>query len=739
MIYKMYLYSNLKGVDNIMIEKQLTMMKNFIDNEMNDMIERYAPTISFSSMAEKFLAKDITGLKNPLEEDIFMLLSIAQYIETDTTLESILTDEDYDKLHELYVNLTGHAITGTNNTSGSRPVKQHMYPELRGSLSKVHFIYEKDIPKNDSRKSLEGYLKTAIGKCESDGISMKGVVLGYCLKYDGVSGVFECDNLKINNVLTRKDTESNTGSDVSHIFNKETTIDVFEDRIPEAFYTCRTFGVKTEMLMKYDDFEEFKKIVSKPPKNHRSAASMIVNTLDAEYNPDWRRYLTIVPLQISCPEYLFQERDEWYCVGKYNDRYQYIKFIGFEEYKDIDMALDHAEHNWIDATKKLAEAQNMPIDGVVISFLDEKIAEDLGRSDHKNRYQIAFKFPAGIKKSVVEDVEFTVGPVSGSIVPVVKVKPINIMGNTITNISLSNIDKFERLDINVGDEVMVKYDIIPTLFKDETCTKGTGKKIDFPKCCPVCGEELTVTMNEDTGNRTVRCMNDECFSKITGKIYNYCNKMKIDGIGLSTIEDLVNLGVLNVIGDLYRLNRYKSEIISLPGYGESKFNNIMKSITKRMSVYPHEFLGSIGIPDIGRRVMKKICSQVDVMKLVNRDEATLDSIININGIGDKIALKLADGIEKYNNDIRDIMNYISLKPYEEDSGDKMKVLFSKVRDRDLEKILTEKYNAEIQSGYTKETNLLIVPDLNVTSSKIEKARKDGKIIMSIDDARKKYI
>ena len=722
-----------------MIEKQLMMMKNFVDNEMNDMIERYAPTISFSSMAEKFLAKDTTGLKNLLEDDIFMLLSIAQYIETETTLESILTDEDYDKLHELYVNLTGHAITGTNNTSGTRPVKQHKYPELRGSLSKVHFIYEKDIPKNDSRKSLEGYLKTAIGKCESDGINMKGVVVGYCLKYDGVSGVFECSDISINSVLTRKDTESNTGSDVSHIFNKETTIDVFGDRIPEVFYTAGEFGVKTEMLMKYDDFEKFKKIVSKPPKNHRSAASMIVNTLDAEYNQDWRQYLTIVPLQISCSEYLFQEKDDWYCVGKYNNRYQYIKFIGFDEYKNINMTLNRAENDWINTTKKLAELQNMPIDGVVISFLDARIAEDLGRSDHKNRYQIAFKFPAGIKKSIVRDVEFTVGPVSGSIVPVVKVEPINIMGNTITNISLSNIDKFERLDINIGDEVMVKYDIIPTLFKEDNCKKGTGKKVEFPKYCPVCGEELTVTMNEDTNNRTVRCMNDGCFSKITGKIYNYCNKMKIDGIGMSTIEDLVSIGILNSIGDLYRLNRYKTEIINLPGYGELKYNNIMASINKHLVVYPHEFLGSIGIPDIGRRVMKKICSQVDIMRLVNRDEVTLNSLVNINGIGDKIAIKLADGIEKYHDVICDIMNYIQLKPYEEESGDKMKVLFSKVRDRDLEKILTEKYNAEIQSGYTKETNLLIVPDLSVTSSKIEKARKDGKVIMSIEDARKKYI
>lgn len=725
-----------------MIEKQLTIMKNFVDNEMNDMIERYAPTISWSTIAEKFLAKDTTGLTKSLEDDIFMLLSIAQYIETDTTLESILTDEDYDKLHELYVNLTGHAITGTNNTSGTRPVKQHKYPELRGSLSKVHFIYEEDIPKNDSRKSLEGYLKTAIGKCESDGINMKDILVGYCLKYDGVSGVFECSGLKINNVLTRKDTESNTGSDVTHIFNKENVIDVFGDRIPEDFYMTKEFGVKTEMLMKFDDFEKFKHLVPKPPKNHRSAASMIVNTLDAEYDPTWRQYLTIVPLQISCSEYLFEEKDNWYCVGKYNDRYQYIKYLGFHVYDSISNVLELAKTKWIDTVKTFAQNTYTPIDGVVISFLNNKVAEDLGRSDHKNRYQIAFKFPAGIQKTTIDNVEFMVGPVSGSIVPVAKVKPVMIMGNTITNVSLSNIDKFERLDIDLGDEVMVKYDIIPTLFKDETCKKGQCGKVKFPTLCPVCGEELTVSKNEDTGNRTVRCMNDNCPSKVSGKIYNYCNKMKIDGIGMSTIEDFVSLGMLNSIGDLYRLNRYKTEIINMPGYGELKYNNIMSSIAKHLIVYPHEFLGSIGIPDIGKRVMKKICSEVDIMKLIDLnmdDDITLNQLTNINGIGEKIVVKLVDGIEKYHDTICDVMHYIQLKPYEEESGDKIKVLFSKVRDKELEKILTEKYNAEIQSGYTKETNILIVPDLNVTSSKIEKARKDGKSIMSIEDARKKYV
>lgn len=724
-----------------MIDKQLKVIKNFVDNEMNDLLANYVPSVDFMSISEKLLNKDMSDINCSLDEAIFMILSIAQYIETDTTMESILSDEVYDKLHELYVDLTGHSITGTNNTSGSnRIIRQHKYPELRGSLSKVHFIYDNEIPKNDSRKSLESWFNTSINKCINDKVPINRIPVSCWLKYDGVSGVFECEGDKIANVLTRKDTDANTGTDVTHIFNNETVRQLFHGTVPENIFELSEYGIKTEMLMKCDDFEKFKKIVSKPPKNHRSAATMIVNTLQDDYDSTWREYLTICPLQISTNEYVEIDYsiNGWYYVGKENGRHQYIYSLFADRLLDVDGMLNNFKNTHIDYIKDIADKLRVPIDGVVLTLFDADVAECLGRSDNKNKYQIAYKFPAGIEKTKIVGINFLVGPVNGTITPLAVVEPVKIMGNTITNVSLSNIDKFDRLDIHIGDEVKIKYDIIPTLFKDETCTKGNDKKVVFPTLCPVCGEELDVTTNPDSGNRTVRCINDNCNSKVVGKIYNYCNKMKIENIGMSTIIDLVGLGVLKTIGDLYRLQRYKMDIMKMNGYGEIKYNNIIKSINTRLVVYPHEFLGSIGIPDIGRKVMKKICSNANFNNIINLNDETFGNLIHIDGIGGKIIDKLYNGIAKYQNIIKDVMTYITFKEYEEDTQSSIKVLFSKVRDKELEQIMIEKYNAEIQSSYTKDTNILIVPDLTVSSSKIDKAKKDGKEIISIQEARERF-
>ena len=165
---------------------------------------------------------------------------------------------------------------------------------------------------------------------------------------------------------------------------------------------------------------------------------------------------------------------------------------------------------------------------------------------------------------------------------------------------------------------------------------------------------------------------------------------------------------------------------------------MVKSINSRLVVYPHEFLGSIGIPGLGRRMMKKICSEIDLHELLNQNEKLIPRLVKIDGISDKTAIKLCEGIVDFQDVILDVMNYIELKPYEEEEEPSIKVLFSKVRDKGLEEILINKYNAEIQSNYTKDTDILIVPDKNTTSTKIEKAKDAGKTILTLEEAKELY-
>lgn len=733
-----------------MYERQLNALYNLALCENNDSLEQALQSVDLTTIGESILSQ--VPMDNMTEEESLMkILNVAQYIETDTPLESPISDELYDKLHARYVELTGHGIVGTNQTSGSnKPLKEHLYPELRGSLDKVHFIYNEQIPQKDSRRSFQQWLEGVYNKCGLDK-ETKYINISYSLKYDGLSAVFECTDDHIDCILTRKDVDKNVGVNITHILPSSRSVkDIFPQL--EEFWVRGLhgkYGIKCEIFMFLDKFEEFCKIVPIPPKNHRSAVSMILNTSASEYNPEWFNYLTIQPLQLSCENKIgdYPPDKEKYKYLKSivrsigvseNGRYQYlatpVEMIACENPPGMYGEL---ERDMIPAIKDYAEEAQIPIDGVVCTIRDEEYIQMLGRKDNINQYQIAYKFPAGIKKTKLISVEFLVGPVAGTITPVAHVEPIKIMGNIIDSPSLSNLAKLERLDLNVGDEVMIKYDIVPTLFKDETCIKGTGVHIDTIETCPLCNEKLEIT--EDKAQ--ARCINPDCPAKMSGKIYNFARKMKIPELGLATIEFLVEKKFLQSPADLYGLINHKDELVQLPGFGEKSVDTLVNTIMSHRSAYAHDLFGSLGIPDIGRRIMKKIADDgsVSFMELLDaEDETVIGRLSKIKGIGEPTAIKICSGILNNKVLIEDLLHYIEIIPYDKTEEYAETVLFTKVRDPEFAEYLESSKQANVSGGYNKSVTIVIVPDKNTTSDKVTKAKKDGKTILTLAEAHQRF-
>lgn len=736
-----------------MLEKQLRTLLTFVQNEMNDLLEQSLTAVDLTHIGELLLAnKSICDKSTEMsdEEALFALLTIAQYVETDTTMESPISDELYDNLHAKYVELTGHGIVGTNNTFGSnKPLKQHLYPELRGSLGKVHFVMSNEIPKKDSRKSYEDFLRNVDKKV---GFGFKRVGIAYGLKYDGLSAVFECVGDTIVTVLTRKDTENNLGVDITHVFRSNRICEFVDGMVLNniAQLSNQKYGVKTEIYMTQDNFEKFKQTVSKPPKNRRSAVSMILNTSVDEFDPEWSKFLTIEALQIatygeldvSCTitnsEHHMSRLSPFYPVpiGKCNGRYQYILNMPQHIYdENMYDQMDILEIE-IKNMQYIAEEKGIPIDGVVCTIVDEDMIKRLGRKDNINQFQIAYKIPAGVKKTKLLDVQFQVGPVAGTITPVAIVEPVVIMGNTIDSPGLSNLAKLNRLDLNIGDEVYIKYDIVPTLYKTDDCKKGNGRHIDPITKCPICGEDLNITQDLSQA----RCMNTQCPSKISGKIYNFINKMDIPNVGLSTVEVLVSKGFLETPADLYRLIERRDELTTIPGFGDTSVNNLVNSISSKRNVYIHELFGSLGIPDIGRRIMKRISDDgnIQLMDLLIEDDTVIDRLSSIKGIGESTAIKICSGVHSNKELINDLLRYIDIKPYEKEETFNEIILFTKVRDPKFAEFLKFTGQANVVDGYNKSVTIVVTPDKSTKSSKVDKAIKDGKSVMSIAEAYDKF-
>jgi NAD-dependent DNA ligase len=432
---------------------------------------------------------------------------------------------------------------------------------------------------------------------------------------------------------------------------------------------------------------------------------------------------------------LTDELDIWVPIGKINGRYQYIYTGGGYNTKDLSFAdIDSCCHTvelLIDLLKKDAEKFNIPIDGIVISILNPRMVETLGRNNDKNMFQVAYKFSAGEEKTTINDVEFQVGPVYGHITPVAKVSPVVINGNTITSVSLSNKDKFDSLNLHLGDEVIIRYDIIPTLYKDSTCKESDYPLIEFPTNCPTCGAELIEG----------RCPNSECAAKVIGHIYKFVETLKIPNIGFKTIEDLYIAGILETIGDLYRLYRHKDIICNIPGYGESSTTLILDGISSVRKIPAYRLFGAIGIPNIGVKTMEKVCREINVFEHLDDLESMRSKLIAIDGIGAKKADLIISGIENKIDVIKDICaNVDIIEEYEvlvNPTGEV--VCFTNVRDSKFEDFLRSK-GVDTSDSFTSKVTTLIVPDepMDKETTKVTKAKDKGIEIITISEAYSRW-
>jgi NAD-dependent DNA ligase len=359
------------------------------------------------------------------------------------------------------------------------------------------------------------------------------------------------------------------------------------------------------------------------------------------------------------------------------------------------------------------------------------MVETLGRNNDKNMFQVAYKFSAGEEKTTINDVEFQVGPVYGHITPVAKVSPVVINGNTITSVSLSNKDKFDSLNLHLGDEVIIRYDIIPTLYKDSTCKESDYPLIKFPTNCPACGAELIEG----------RCPNSECAAKVIGHIYKFVETLKIPNIGFKTIEDLYIAGILETIGDLYRLYRHKDIICNIPGYGESSTTLILDGISSVRKIPAYRLFGAIGIPNIGVKTMEKVCREINVFEHLDDLESMRSKLIAIDGIGAKKADLIISGIENKIDVIKDICaNVDIIEEYEvlvNPTGEV--VCFTNVRDSKFEDFLRSK-GVDTSDSFTSKVTTLIVPDepMDKETTKVTKAKDKGIEIITISEAYSRW-
>ena len=319
------------------------------------------------------------------------------------------------------------------------------------------------------------------------------------------------------------------------------------------------------------------------------------------------------------------------------DGLMYLKKLGFKVNPNIRLCKNVQEaiaycQEWENKRFEL----NYATDGVVIKVNNLAIQEELGFTARAPKWATAFKFPPEEAITTVENIEYGVGK-TGAITPVAILTPVLLAGSTVARASLHNFDEIRRLDLRIGDKVVIKKaaEIIPKVIKVvEREPNSRRRRFTPPTECPTCHSPL----QSPEGEVNLYCLNPKCPSLIKAKIEFWVSKdaMDIDKIGPAIIEQLYDKNLISSAVDLYRLTI--DDLMKLDLVKEKSASNMYNSIQKSKNNPLKRLLTALIIRNVGKETSEILANEYGTIERLK--EATVEELAAVNGIGEKIAKEI---------------------------------------------------------------------------------------------------
>jgi len=287
---------------------------------------------------------------------------------------------------------------------------------------------------------------------------------------------------------------------------------------------------------------------------------------------------------------------------------------------------------------KKREKYDYWIDGVVLKVNNISIQNTLGYTGKSPRYAIALKFPAEQKTTIINDIELQVGR-TGVITPVAILNSVEVAGTTVSRASLHNEDEIKRLDVRIGDTVIIEKagDIIPKVIKVLKEFRINGnKKYVFPKKIPGCGGDGSIKKID--GQVAYKCKVLDSPKLRARRLSYFVSKKAFDisELGPKNIEKFLKEGLISNASDIFKLS--ESDIEPLEGFGQKSAENILNAINKKRKISLVRFLISLGIDEVGEETALLLAEE---FKVLNKLQITKKNILeNIDGIGSVVAEKI---------------------------------------------------------------------------------------------------
>jgi DNA ligase (NAD+) len=537
-------------------------------------------------------------------------------------------------------------------------------------------------------------------------------------KFDGASLNIIYENGKLKQAITRGD--GTIGEDVT---NNVKTI----HSVPLTINYDDLIEIRGEVVIKKDDFDEINKQRSCEGEalfaNPRNAAAGSLRQLDSAITA--KRKLFFQPWGIGENSLEFQNSSEVM---------EFIYSLGFSSPPILKLckSVEDIEEVYKEIIEK-RDAIPMGLDGMVIKIDSLESQIDLGYTVKYPKWSCAYKFPAVEKVTTVKDIILQVGR-TGVITPVAVVEPTFIDGSTVERATLHNFDEIRRLDLKIFDKVIIikSGDIIPKITKVLVDRRdGLEIEISRAKTCPTCDAELL-----DEGI-LLKCQNLDCPDRVVNSIIYFASKncMNIDGLGNKIVELLVKEEKIKDILDLYSL-RY-DDLYGLDTFKDKKINNLLNAIENTKGSQLYRVVNALGIEHIGEVASRQICLEFGLNIL----DVTYDDLINLDGIGDQMALSLLEFI-RVNKELMEKLFFIidpqieeKIEAVENPFKDKTIVLTGTMSQSrgNIKKIL-EDLGAKVSGSVSKKTDFLIYGE--DAGSKYNKAISLGVEVLTEEDMKK---
>jgi DNA ligase (NAD+) len=495
----------------------------------------------------------------------------------------------------------------------------------------------------------------------------------------------------------------------------------------------RVLEVRGEIYMRRSEFEQMnlEREAAGEPRfaNPRNAASGALRQLDPAISA--RRPLRLFVYGIG--------RVEGDIPFRHSETLAFLRTLGFSTAPDTSVR-STLDEIWQECETWLSRRTTLDfdIDGVVIKVDDTRLYDEIGTVTREPRWATAYKFPAMQGTTILEGIDINVGR-TGSLNPLARLQPIEIGGVTIRNATLHNEDEIRRLDVKIGDTVVVQRagDVIPKIVR-VVAEARTGAEQEFfwPDHCPVCGS----TIERVDGEVVSYCVNSSCPAQLREQLVHFVSRgaMDIEGLGAKLVTRFVDLGFIRTVADIYRLDWER--IVELEGLGGKSVERLQRSVEASKQRPLGCLVFALGIRHVGERNAELLADKFgSTDALMN---ASVDQISAVPGIGKIVAQSVADWFAEERNrtvvsELAELGVRTSLERTHEPTGDtewtgKTVVLTGRLAamGRSEAEALLKRAGAVVSSSVSRKTSVVIVGE--DAGSKADKAREYG--VETIDEA-----